>query len=68
MQHDDRQRSGALRDLIESVEMIAVETLPFGGGIVVIVGARGLQHRPADSEAALLLDCQRFRFLRLARH
>jgi hypothetical protein len=36
MQHDDRQRFGVLGDLIEGVEMIAVESLPFGVGLLLL--------------------------------
>ena len=59
MQHDQRQRSGVLRDLIEGVEVVAVECLPFGGWLVVVVQPRLLHDASADSEAALFLDDKR---------
>lgn len=59
MQHGDRQRLRVLRNLIEGVEMIAVETLSRGSGIVVIVSAGRVHHRPANGNFTLRLNGQR---------
>jgi hypothetical protein len=59
MQHHNRQRLGVLGDLIEGVQMNAMERLPFGGRDVVVVDPRSAQHGPADGEAAMRLDDQR---------
>jgi hypothetical protein len=53
MQHDDRQCLRVLRHLIEGVKMIAVETLSYSGGLVVVVSAGRSQHGAANGEAAL---------------
>ena len=58
MQHDDGQRLGILRYLIEGVEMIAVDGLSGGGRIVVVVGAGRAHQFPADGETALFLNHQ----------
>jgi hypothetical protein len=64
---DERKFSGIYRDLIKDVSVVAVQRLPRGigaGGVVRalpdgIESAGSGDDRPADSEAALLLDHQR---------
>src|SRR5690606_15055802 len=54
-QHDEGKRLRATGNLIEGVEVIAVERLSCGSRLVVLVGPRGAHYRPADCEAALIL-------------
>ncbi len=68
MQHDNGQRLGISRDLIEGVEMVSVETLAFGGRRVVVVGSRIATHRPANREATLFQDRQWLCFRLLISH
>lgn len=80
MPEDEGEFSGVRRDLIEDVGVIAVQRLARGVGVGGVVGtlldgverAGSGDDRPADCEAALLLDHQRlgltlFCFLRTCR-
>ena len=58
MQHDDRQWLRILGNLIKGIEVIAMEALPFGGRIVIVVRAWRPHHRPANGQASLFLNCQ----------
>ncbi|WP_204352858.1 hypothetical protein [Salinicola peritrichatus] len=58
MQHNKGQRLGIQGDLVEGVEMVAVEGLPRSGRRIVVVGAGRTDDRSADNETALLLDHQ----------
>ena len=68
MQHDDGQSLGILRDLVEGVEMVAVEGLTHRGRVVVVVGPRRRQNGAADSNASLLLNRERHKLSALIGH